>query len=290
MVATNIVGTSRIHSFTNEMHLFTFLFKLIFAKGYTAPDSAQSTEPNSLASIDQPDSSLRTSSKHSNKLHHSTANSININNNNNHNTSNSNSNSIAGTTSKSISNNGGNSSSITTTNNNNNNNHVRYSNAIPAINTMSSKTSSKSASSNSHQYSSITNHSSTSSTAMASITSSTASYETTVRKSPEGKDNDSYHIEDTKGRISANNSLAKHNNNGQVAAGSNGINAGQQKIGNDISTEIFSASNDNGKINVQVTVLVGEFAITFFFSLSFSPPQYQHLFPLLLCPFHFRHE
>lgn len=38
-----------------------------------------------------------------------------------------------------------------------------------------------------------------------------------------------------------------------------------QKIGNDISTEIFSASNENGKINVQVTVLVGEFLFILFF-------------------------
>lgn len=37
--------------------------------------------------------------------------------------------------------------------------------------------------------------------------------------------------------------------------------------GHDISTEIFSASNDNGKINVQVTVLVGEFIII---SVEFS--------------------
>lgn len=38
-------------------------------------------------------------------------------------------------------------------------------------------------------------------------------------------------------------------------------NNNSQKMGNDISTEIFSASNENGKINVQVTVLVGEFLI-----------------------------
>lgn len=42
-----------------------------------------------------------------------------------------------------------------------------------------------------------------------------------------------------------------------------------QKLGNDISTEIFSASNDNGKINVQVTVLVGEFYNLFFFFVLF---------------------
>ncbi|KAG4066558.1 hypothetical protein HA402_007194 [Bradysia odoriphaga] len=60
-------------------------------------------------------------------------------------------------------------------------------------------------------------------------------YESTLnRRSPDGKDNEAYLLEDKK--------MANNNN--------------PQKIGNDISTEIFSASNENGKINVQVTVLV----------------------------------
>lgn len=78
-------------------------------------------------------------------------------------------------------------------------------------------------------------------------------YDTTLsRRSPEGKDNEAFHIEQDKKIISANNAAA-------VAAAVNNNNS--QKMGNDISTEIFSASNENGKINVQVTVLVGEFLI-----------------------------
>lgn len=69
-------------------------------------------------------------------------------------------------------------------------------------------------------------------------------YESTLnRRSPDGKDNEAYLLEDKK--------MANNNN--------------PQKIGNDISTEIFSASNENGKINVQVTVLVGEFLFILFF-------------------------
>lgn len=71
-------------------------------------------------------------------------------------------------------------------------------------------------------------------------------YESTLnRRSPDGKDNEAYLLEDKK--------MANNNN--------------PQKIGNDISTEIFSASNENGKINVQVTVLVGEFLFILIFCL-----------------------
>lgn len=260
-----------------------FLFHT-YTQGYTTPDSAQSTEPNSLASIDQPDSSLRTATgKHSNN--HLPTHSSNNNNNHSSNASNNHSSSI------SIGGGGGSSSNTiattTTSNNSNNNNNLRYANAIPAINTMSSKTSSKSTNSSSgdggivgnnpHHYSSLTNH------------STASSYETTVRKSPEGKDNDSYHREDAKGRHMSNNNLTKHFHNGQLptagGSGSSGSNSStgsatteHPKIGNDISTEIFSASNDNGKINVQVTVLVGEltncvllFAFLLFVLLSFVP-------------------
>lgn len=61
-------------------------------------------------------------------------------------------------------------------------------------------------------------------------------YDTTIRRSPEGKDNDSFVPEDK---------LTTNNN-------------GLQKNG-DISTGIFSTKNENGKINVQVTVLVGKY-------------------------------
>lgn len=71
-------------------------------------------------------------------------------------------------------------------------------------------------------------------------------YDTTIRRSPEGKDNDSFVPED-------NNKLSTNNN------------GGLQKNG-DISTGIFSTTNENGKINVQVTVLVGKkIQLKFFF-------------------------
>lgn len=79
-----------------------------------------------------------------------------------------------------------------------------------------------------------------------------------MRKSPEGKDNDSFRLEDNKS--SAKDSHAKYHDP------NNKLIDQHQRIGNDISTEIFSASNDNGKINVQVTVLVGEFSLSYHFS------------------------
>lgn len=87
------------------------------------------------------------------------------------------------------------------------------------------------------------------------------------RRSPDGKDNEAFLLAEERKA-----SVVVHNNNNN-----NTINS--TKLGTDISTEIFSnASNDNGKINVQVTVLVGEFdlnsfvffrySVRFFFSLD----------------------
>lgn len=86
-----------------------------------------------------------------------------------------------------------------------------------------------------------------------------------MRKSPEGKDNDSLRYEDNK---STKETIQKYHDVTNAKAIDQqkyreNSNANHQKIGNDISTEIFSASNDNGKINVQVTVLVGEFQFQF---------------------------
>lgn len=80
----------------------------------------------------------------------------------------------------------------------------------------------------------------------------------TIRKSPEGKDNDALRHEDNKLTRDAMQKYRENNGNGN-----------HQKIGNDISTEIYSTSNDNGKINVQVTVLVGEASFSFFFFYDF---------------------
>lgn len=67
------------------------------------------------------------------------------------------------------------------------------------------------------------------------------------RCSPEGKDSESV-------------LLAEKDKTQQLATVNNN---NSQKLGNEISTEFFSASNDNGQINVQVTVLVGEFYFDF---------------------------
>lgn len=99
-----------------------------------------------------------------------------------------------------------------------------------------------------------------------------------MRKSPEGKDNDdAYRGENNVKALSKDSSLMQpqkyhettnklndhhHNHHQQQQQPQQP----HQRIGNDISTEIFSASNDNGKINVQVTVLVGEFFLSFPFS------------------------
>lgn len=103
-----------------------------------------------------------------------------------------------------------------------------------------------------------------------------------MRKSPEGKDNDdAYRGENNVKALSKDSSLMQqqqqqshkyhettnklndhHHNHHQQQQPQQP----HQRIGNDISTEIFSASNDNGKINVQVTVLVGEFFLSFPFS------------------------
>lgn len=112
-----------------------------------------------------------------------------------------------------------------------------------------------------------------------------ASYEngsSVMRKSPEGKDNDSFRMEDKLGGKDASHKYHET---------ANKLIDQHQRIGNDISTEIFSASNDNGKINVQVTVLVGEFFLSFpfqfrsalnFFRLSWVPGVFFQLFFFLL--------
>lgn len=98
------------------------------------------------------------------------------------------------------------------------------------------------------------------STGSPSLTTA-SSYEngsSVMRKSPEGKDNDSFRLED--------NSKPAKESQQKYHEPNNKLIDQHQRIGNDISTEIFSASNDNGKINVQVTVqLVGEFSYHFSF-------------------------
>lgn len=85
------------------------------------------------------------------------------------------------------------------------------------------------------------------------------------RRSPEGKDFDSLYADHHMDK--ARSSHGSNSIKSGVSGGTTVNNNNSQKMGNDLlSTEIFSALNDNGKINVQVTVLVGEF---FFYILIF---------------------
>ncbi|XP_055312649.1 protein phosphatase 1 regulatory subunit 16A isoform X2 [Sitodiplosis mosellana] len=211
-------------------------------EGYTAPaDNVSSTEPNSISSaVDQPDSvnsgnRLSTSTKHHSHNNNNNSTSSNINNSYNNNNNNL----------------------------NRNNKTALISNA--SYNTVHNSTSSLSsqrsaAKTNNSHYDSNVAYSTN--TPMAGLTTTTttasssppSSYENgsgvPMRKSPEGKDNDSFRLEDNK--PSAKDAQSKYHDP------NNKLIDQHQRIGNDISTEIFSASNDNGKINVQVTVLVDQ--------------------------------
>lgn len=67
-------------------------------------------------------------------------------------------------------------------------------------------------------------------------------YDTALnRRSPEGEDSERYAVESSQ-KIAMNNNLQKGGG-----------------VSSEMSTGIFQASNENGKINVQVTVLVGKF-------------------------------
>lgn len=218
---------------------------------------------------------MRLINKHAIKHQHTNNSANNLSNNNNH--------------SGNVNNNSGNGAGLSENDspNSNNNHNMRYPNPVPAINTMSSKTTSKNNAS--HHYSHLQSTSTTITTSTANTTgaysNSKCIYDGTVRKSPEGKDNDSYHVEDKRivsrsvsgvsnnsnyNTNSAGHSLNSISSNGNRNSLTNSTAAGHQKIGNDISTEIFSTSNDNGKINVQVTVLVGEFAFSLFRFLPVS--------------------
>lgn len=102
-----------------------------------------------------------------------------------------------------------------------------------------------------------------------------------IRKSPEGKDNDVLQHEDNKLTRDTTNKYRENSGN-------------HAKIGNDISTEIFSTSNDNGKINVQVTVLVGEvsfsFVCIFFLLFSIISDSFFHCSPFILFSRFFHHH
>lgn len=69
-------------------------------------------------------------------------------------------------------------------------------------------------------------------------------YETALnRRSPEGEDSERYAVEKSQ-------TIMMNNNKGGVGGGGG--------VGSEVSTGIFQTSNENGKINVQVTVLVGK--------------------------------
>lgn len=106
------------------------------------------------------------------------------------------------------------------------------------------------------------------------------------RRSPDGTDNDAYllaeeQLKPTSAHNGGNNNHINNNNNTSATASVG-------KMGNDnISAEIFSTSNDNGKINVQVTVLVGEsvFCLYRFYGLRFCPVFGSLRLRLVVCGF-----
>ncbi|XP_065085514.1 protein phosphatase 1 regulatory subunit 16A-like [Ochlerotatus camptorhynchus] len=230
-------------------------FRLQAQEGYTTPDGPTSN----------------TSTNNS-----STTNAV-VNNNNNTNTKNTNNGHL-----NSVNNNSINSGDCTTNValNNGLNNNTRYNNNLNNNNNNNNNISSKD-----HNYGPATNPSSTTSSAYSSQPPSLNQYD---RRSPEGKDNDSYVSETSGGKMlnNNNNSLNINNNNnnkilalsssspssvnGNLVSSSNSSNNQQSNIPNAAATttaaapaatatatEVYSTSNnENGKINVQVTVLV----------------------------------
>lgn len=205
-------------------------------------------EPNSLALTDQTDA-ISSNNRSKDKNHHIPSNGNTINN---------------------------------TNNNNNIINNGRSSN--PSLNTSTTASAGAGASFVNSTYSA--NQNAAYNNQILPFAISNHVFDTTIRKSPEGKDNDIYLTETEKSVVSATTSTdstttttttpatttstSTTTTSGAVSGVSainhnnNSTTAGHKKFGNDISTEIFSASNENGKINVQVTVLVGKCFWTIF--------------------------
>lgn len=196
-------------------------------------------EPNSLALTDQSDA-ICSNNRSKEKNHHIPSNGNTINN---------------------------------TNNNNNIINNGRSSN--PSLNTSTTASAGAGASLVNSTYSE--NHNAAYNNQILPFSISNHVFDTTIRKSPEGKDNDIYLTETDKNMASAatstdsattttatTTSISSTTTSGinsgvpAINHNNNSTSTGHKKFGNDISTEIFSASNDNGKINVQVTVLVGK--------------------------------
>lgn len=213
------------------------LFYLL--QGFSTSENVSVAEPNSLALTDQTDA-ISSNNRSKDKNHHIPSNGNTINN---------------------------------TNNNNNIINNGRSSN--PSLNTSTTAGAGAGASFVNSTYSA--NHNAAYNNQNLPFAINNHVFDTTIRKSPEGKDNDIYLTETDKSVVSATTStdstttttpattsIATTTTSG-TASGVSAINhnnnstsAGHKKFGNDISTEIFSASNENGKINVQVTVLVGK--------------------------------
>lgn len=79
-------------------------------------------------------------------------------------------------------------------------------------------------------------------------------FDSTLRKSPEGKDNDTLITEYGRTMVDSGGNMPPATINHQH----NALMGGHKKLDNGISTENLSTSSDNGKMNVQVTVLVGK--------------------------------
>lgn len=213
-------------------------------QGFGAAESTPSTEPNSLVSIDQADSV-----RSKDKLHHPhqqpQPQSPSQQPNHNH---------TASTNGNAINNLNNNINNLS--NNNNNNSDNGGGRGSTAVGTSAALATGAGTGYSATKYNSTLNSAYKNQASSHSMPPAvpTNVFDSTLRKSPEGKDNDALLSEGEKTVTGGNvPPIINHNNNS-----TNALVAGHKKFGNDISTEIFSTSNDNGKINVQVTVLVGK--------------------------------
>ncbi|XP_058463564.1 protein phosphatase 1 regulatory subunit 16A-like isoform X4 [Malaya genurostris] len=216
-------------------------FRLQAQEGYTTPDGT--TIPNSNSGTPNGDNNNRSSwSSRSNSSHasSSTNNSTVVNN-----TKNSNGHL------NSVNNNSINSNNSTSVTLNNGLSNTRYNNHLNNNNNSNSKD---------HNLAHGTTTTSSSSSAYSTSSSQHNSLVQYDRRSPEGKDNDSF-LSESSGvngnLVSSNSSSNQQSNIPNATAATTAVAATTPPTTATATTEVYSTSNnENGKINVQVTVLV----------------------------------
>ncbi|XP_055620115.1 protein phosphatase 1 regulatory subunit 16A isoform X2 [Toxorhynchites rutilus septentrionalis] len=232
-------------------------FRLQAQEGYTTPDGAPPPAANNATTNGDNNnqsawsSCANTSANNNSSSINSPAVNNSIKNSNGHLNSVNNNNSL----NNGKTNNGTN----VTLNNGLNINNTRYNNHLNNNNNNNNNISRKDQNYGGHG----TNTTSSSSSAYSTSSSQPTSLIQYDRRSPEGKDNDSFMSEGSNGAAKM---LNIHNNNinGNLVSSNSSSNQ-QSNIPNaataTTTTEVYSTSNnENGKINVQVTVLVGTLA------------------------------